>query len=159
MFVLAALLLLLAAVAVFATQNAHMVAVNLLGWRFSWPLAGVVLITLVAGALVAFLISLVRQVGLRLKIHDTSGRLRKAENELSAAKAELERTKVESEKNRAVLAEKEQHLVALRAELAAAGRELEEARRQAGPPGQGRASRESCEAKGGGPGGPGRGRV
>jgi len=158
-FVLAALLLLLAAVAIFASQNAHMVAVNLLGWHFSWPLAGVVLITLVAGALVAFLIGVVRQLRLRLKMYDTSGRLRKTENELSAAKAELEKAKVESEKNKAALAEKEQHLVAVRVELAAAQRELEEARRQARVSGHAQAGAEGNGAKGGGPGGPGRGRA
>ncbi len=118
MLLLAAVLILLAAVAVFASQNAHMVAVNLLGWHLSWPLAGVVLVSLVAGALVTFLVVLFKQVRLRLKIHDAEGRFRRTESELTSIRSELAKVKAELEKTKAALAEKEQDLVALRAELA-----------------------------------------
>ncbi len=152
MLVLSALLLLLAVMAIFASQNAHMVAVNFLGWHFTWPLAGVVLITLVAGGLAAFLIGLFRQVNLRLKIYDTSGRLRKAETELVAAKTGLDKNKAELDKTKAEFDQ-------AKTDLDAARRELEEARQRApgaepgpdAPPGNG--------VEGGGPGGTGGGRV
>lgn len=124
LYIVAALLLLLAAVAVFASQNAHLVAVNLLAWHFTWPLAVIVLVTTAAGAILVALAGLVRQVGLSLKVHDASGRLRRAEKDLATVKAELEKTK-------AALTEKDQALVAAKAELAVAIRELEEARREA----------------------------
>lgn len=143
MFVLAALLLLLAAVAVFASQNAHMVAVNLLGWQLTWPLAGVVLISLVAGALVAFLIGLARQLSLRLKMRDANARLRKAEGDLSAAKSELDKAKAELER--------------LKAALLVAQQELEEARRAAHERGREGSRAGAEESRGGGLGGPRRG--
>jgi len=123
--VLATLLILLAVVAIFASQNAHMVSVSFIGWQFSWPLAGIVLLALAAGSLATFLVVLVRQVGLRLKIHDTSGRLRRAENDLQVTKSEVEKlrselaaARAEVERSKVILSEKEQDLVALRAELA-----------------------------------------
>jgi uncharacterized integral membrane protein len=156
-FVLAALLLLLAAVAIFAVQNAHLVAVNLLGWQSTWPLAGVVLITLVTGGLVAFLVSLIRQLSLRLKIRDAGGRLRKSETDLSTAKTQLGKVRDELEKVKAELArskvtagEREQELASVRAALAVANHELEETRGRAASPGPGQASTPS---EGGGPGG------
>ncbi|MCL6581052.1 MAG: LapA family protein [Firmicutes bacterium] len=150
MLLLAAALVILAVVAVFASQNAHLVAVNFLAWRFTWPLAGIVLVTLAAGALLVFLVLLGRQLGLRLKMHDTAGRLTRAERDLAAARAELE-------KARATLADRERQLGALRLELGNIRTELEEARRlvarQAGTP-AGR-SEPDVPAKGGGPGGEG----
>jgi len=140
-FALAALLVVLGVVAVFASQNAHFVAMRFLGWQFTWPLAGIVLVTLVAGALAAFLVSLFRQVRLGLRIHDTSGRLRKAEKELETAKVDLDKT---------------------RADLALARRELEEARRPRAPgpsaspaPEAGGASPGPSPSRGGGPSGSG----
>jgi len=120
----AAALVVLAVVAVFASQNAHLVAVNFLAWRFTWPLAGVVLVTLAAGALLVFLVLAGRQLGLRLKMHDTAGRLTRAERDLAAARAELEKAK-------ATLADRERQLGALRLELGNVRTELEEARRSA----------------------------
>ncbi len=131
MALVAVVIILLAAVAVFALQNAHLVPVTLLGWQFDWPLAGVVLVTVAAGALLVFLTALIRQVGLSLKVRDASGRLRKAENELAQARSEMEKIRAEIGHIKVALAEKDQDLVALRAELAAKTRELEEARKLA----------------------------
>lgn len=125
MYIVAALLVMLLAVAVFASQNVHMVDVHVLGWLFSWPLGVVVLASTAAGAVVVALLGLVRHVGLSLRIHDTRGRLKRSETELTTIKAELDKV-------RATLKTREKDLVAARAAQAAAARELEEARAQAG---------------------------
>lgn len=145
MFVLAALLVLLAAVAIFAGQNADLVPVNVLGAHFEWPLAGLVLIALVAGALAAFLVGLFRQLRLRLKIRETGGKLRRSETDFAAAKTELEKAKAELE--------------TAKASLAVAQHELEEARRAADGAGLGSGNGNHAAGKGGGPGGPGHGRA
>ena len=43
MYIVAALLVMLLVVAIFASQNVHMVDVQVLGWLFAWPLGIVVL--------------------------------------------------------------------------------------------------------------------
>jgi len=121
--VVAALLVMLLTVAVFASQNVQQVDVNLLVWDFSWPLGVIVIAATAAGAVLVALFGLVRQVGLTLRVRDVSGRLRRTETELA-------RTKEELEKATAQVKEKEQDLVATRAQLAAASKELEEAYRR-----------------------------
>ena len=125
MYIVAALLVMLLVVAIFASQNVHMVDVQVLGWLFSWPLGIVVLASTAAGAVLVALLGLVRHVGLSLRIYDTRGRLKKTETELTSLRSELDRI-------RATLKEREQDLIAARAAQAAVTRELEEARRHAG---------------------------
>lgn len=132
MYIVATMLLMLLAVAIFASQNIQAVDVNLLFWHFTAPLGVIVLAATAVGAVLVALFGLVRQVGLSLRIHDTRGRLRRVEQDLSGARSELEKARAELDTNRAVLAEKEQDLIALRAQLAAVQNELEEARKRTG---------------------------
>lgn len=131
LYIVAAMLLMLLAVAVFATQNIQAVAVNLLFWHFTAPLGVIVLAATAVGAVLVALFGLVRQVGLSLRIHDTRGRLRRTEGDLTTTRTELERARAELEQGRTALSEKEQDLIALRAQLAAVQNELEEARKRA----------------------------
>ncbi|HCW50912.1 MAG TPA: hypothetical protein DGR79_02440 [Clostridiales bacterium] len=126
LYFVAALLVMLLVVAVFASQNVHLVDVNLLVWRFSWPLGVIVLAATAAGAVVVALLGLVRQVGLSLRIHDARGRLRKAETQLESARGELDKAK-------AALSRKEEELSAARDEIAALKEQLEELRKRAAP--------------------------
>ncbi|MEW6032200.1 MAG: lipopolysaccharide assembly protein LapA domain-containing protein [Bacillota bacterium] len=125
MYVVAALLVMLLLVAIFVSQNVHLVEVNVLAWQLSWPLGVIILASTAAGAVLVALLGLVRHVGMSFRMYDARGRLRRTENELDAARTELEKAK-------AALAERAQDLAVTREALAAVRRELEEARRQAG---------------------------
>ncbi|NLJ33178.1 MAG: LapA family protein [Firmicutes bacterium] len=76
-------------VAIFAVQNAGLVMVGFLPYRFEVSLALVILGSTAAGALVVFLLGLVQQVTRGMKIREYRHKIQQLERELAALQEEM----------------------------------------------------------------------
>ncbi len=76
-------------VAVFAVQNAGLVLVGFLHWKFEISLALVILGSTAAGALVVFLLGVVQQVGRGMKMREYRSEIRRLNAELEARQKEV----------------------------------------------------------------------
>jgi uncharacterized integral membrane protein len=68
-----------AAVAIFAVQNLDPVVIRFLGWRRDGPLAGVILVSILAGLIFASLVSFVQHLKLRRRIRQLTAQLHRME--------------------------------------------------------------------------------
>lgn len=73
-------------VAAFAVQNAHPVVVRFVGWQLETSLALLLIGSSLAGACIAALLALFRQVGVGLKLMDERSRSARTSNELEQAR-------------------------------------------------------------------------
>lgn len=93
-------------VAVFAVQNTETVVIKFFAWSFSISLVLVVLGAAMAGALVLYFLSLIKQVGSWMKIRQVSNRKKDLENQVKKLEEQLASIKNQAEQ-KAALPEKE----------------------------------------------------
>lgn len=87
-------------VAIFAVQNAMLVLVGFLHWKFEISLALVILGSTAAGALVVFLLGLVQQVSRGMKMREYRNKILKLETDLEALRREVAEPTVEGEQGK-----------------------------------------------------------
>ncbi len=82
--------LLIAAIAVlFAVQNITPVTITFLFWKFSGSLALILLITLLAGALISFFVSLPNNISIRWAVRNQKRKINELEKRLEEMQAKL----------------------------------------------------------------------
>lgn len=149
-----ALLLFGLAVVLFAVQNAQLVDIQFVTWRFAGvPLAFVIIGATAAGALIMLAVGLIKQLGLSLRLWDVQATVKRLENELKARNAAIEKLQLSE--------------AALKAEVESVRDALERARQDARPAGAPDAQAGAAAAPGhptdppaaGTPGSRGRGRA